>query len=182
MRTKIELKDMILSAIFAGLICIMSYIAIPLPFSPVPVTGQTFVIMLAGLTLTTLQASMSVVVFILLGVIGLPVFSGGASGLGVFATHRGGYIIGFLIGVIVITLIRRNSNNVVRMSIAGFIGGILVVYILGVPWLSYINNLTLSNAFTLGALPFIPGDLFKLFAAVTVALALNRQLKVIIQP
>ncbi len=181
MQTRLELRDMILSAIFAAMISVLGYVVIPLPFTPVPITGQSFAIMLAGLTLTTLQASLSVAIFILLGIVGLPVFSGGASGIAALVGPKGGYIIGFLVAAIVITLIRRNSNNVVRLALAGFTGGILVVYTLGVLWLSHINNLTLSKAIVFGALPFIPGDLLKLFVAVTVALAVNRQLKTVLK-
>ncbi|HEX9061156.1 MAG TPA: biotin transporter BioY [Clostridia bacterium] len=176
MKTNINLRDMMLAGVFAAILSVSAIFKIPLPFSPVPITLQSFIVILMGLTLTTLPAMLGVTTYILLGLIGLPVFAGGNYGPGALLGKSGGYIIGFLAAVIVITLIRNNSNNILRMSIAGFTGGILTVYTIGMLWLSHVAHLTLGEAFVPGVLLFIPGDLFKLFAAVVVAGAVNRQL------
>lgn len=176
MKTNINLRDMMLAGVFAAILSVSAIFKIPLPFSPVPITLQSFIVILMGLTLTTLPAFLGVTVYILLGLVGLPVFSGGSSGIGVLVGPNGGYIIGFLVAIVAITFMRNNGNNVLKMSIAGFTGGILTVYTIGMLWLSHTAHLTLGKAFIVGVQPFILGDLFKLFAAVVVARAVNRQL------
>lgn len=173
MRKKIQITDMIYAALFATLISVFGYISIPLPFSPVPLTGQTLMIMLVGCVLTPLQAGLSVITFIFMGIIGLPVFSGGASGIGVIVGSNGGYLMGFLIGSIVISLIKNKNSSVTSMLLANIIGGIVVVYILGVLWLSHITGIGVYRAFIVGALPFIIGDLIKAIVAALVAKRIN---------
>jgi biotin transport system substrate-specific component len=173
MLKKLEIRDMLYSALFAALIAVLGYVIIPLPFSPVPITGQTLAVMLAGCVLTPLQAGLSVITFIFMGAVGIPVFSGGASGIGVIVGTKGGYLLGFLIGAIVISLIKGKTNSIPRMIFACIIGGILIVYILGVPWLSYVTGMEISKAITVGALLFIPGDLLKAVAAGFIAKKIN---------
>lgn len=156
---------MLYAAIFAALIAVLGYIIIPLPFSPVPITGQTLAVMLAGCVLTPLQAGLSVITFIFMGAIGIPVFSGATAGIGVILGTKGGYLLGFLIGSIVISLIRSKSNSIARMIFACILGGIIIVYVLGVSWLSHVTGMGIYKAITVGALPFIPGDLFKAIVA-----------------
>lgn len=175
MLKKIQIRDMLYAAIFAALIAVLGYLIIPLPFSPVPITGQTLAVMLAGCVLTPLQAGLSVITFIFMGAIGIPVFSGGTAGIGIIFGTKGGYLLGFLIGSIVISLIRGKSNSIPRMIFACVIGGIIIVYVLGVPWLSHITGMGIHKAFTVGALPFIPGDLMKAIVAGFIAKKINAQ-------
>lgn len=175
MLKKLQIRDMLYSAIFASLIAVLGYLIIPLPFSPVPITGQTLAVMLAGCVLTPLQAGLSVLTFIFMGAIGIPVFAGGTAGIGVIFGAKGGYLIGFLIAAIVISLIRGKSNSILRMIFACIIGGIIIVYVLGIPWLSHITGMGISKAFTVGALPFLPGDLIKAIVAGFIAKKINIQ-------
>jgi biotin transport system substrate-specific component len=173
MSKKIQLIDMIYAALFAVLISILGYLIIPLPFSPVPLTGQTLAVMLAGSVLSPLQAGLSLITFIFMGIIGLPVFSGGASGIGVIVGSNGGYLIGFLVGAIIISLIKNKSNSIPLLIVANILGGIIIVYISGVLWLSFITKMGIYKAFTLGALPFIPGDIIKAIIATFIAKRIN---------
>lgn len=177
MTKKFKLKDMMYSSIFAALISVLGYVVIPLPFSPVPVTGQTLGIMLAGLLLGPLQAFLSVFIFILLGIAGVPVFSGGRSGIGVVAGPSGGYIVGFLVGAVVISLLCRKTNNIWKLGGSAIVGGIIVVYLLGVSRLSFLTGMGLEKAIVTGALPFIPGDILKVIAATLLARRLKPHLK-----
>lgn len=172
-----KLKDMMYSSMFAALISVLAYVVIPLPFSPVPVTGQTLAIMLAGLVLEPAQAFLSVLIFILLGAAGVPVFSGGRAGIGVLAGTSGGYIIGFLVGAVIISLLCKKTNNVWKLGVSAVIGGIIVVYLFGVPWLGYITGMGVKEAVIAGALPFIPGDIFKVVVATILAKRINPHLK-----
>ncbi|MCJ7691021.1 MAG: biotin transporter BioY [Clostridiaceae bacterium] len=175
MLKKLQIRDTLYAALFASLIAVLGYLIIPLPFSPVPITGQTLAVMLAGCVLTPLQAGLSVITFIFMGAIGIPVFAGGTAGIGVIFGTKGGYLLGFLIASIVISLIRGKSNSIPRMIFASIIGGIIIVYVLGVPWLSYITGMGINKAFTVGALPFLLGDLIKAIAAGFIAKKINVQ-------
>ena len=173
---KLQTKDFLYAAIFAALISVMGFIIVPLPFSPVPVTGQSLAIMLAGCLLTTRQAGLAVTTFLLLGVAGIPVFAGGTAGIGILMGPRGGYLIGFLVAAIVISILKKKMPSVGGLFIANVIGGILIVYTLGVLRLNGVTGMGLSAAFTAGALPFIPGDIFKAVLAAFVGNAVNKRM------
>lgn len=177
MTTRSNLIDFIYAALFAALTSVLGFVSIPLPFSPVPVSGQSLGIMLAGSILTTRQAVLSVLTFILIGAIGVPVFSGFAGGLSVVIGPRGGYYLGFLIGVAAITLLKGKNNNPWRLAFANCIGGIIFVYLFGVLWLSFITNMGADKALMVGAVPFLPGDLFKVFLATFIGVATNKRLQ-----
>ena len=176
MYSRDQLAGFIYSAIFAALISVMGLIAIPLPISPVPITGQSLAIMLAGGILTARQAAFSVLTFLLLGAVGVPVFAGMSGGIGILIGPRGGYLIGYLVGAIVIALAKGKNNNSWRLAFANIVGGIIVVYILGVAWLSFVTGMGLEKAIMVGALPYIPGDLFKVLMATVVGVAVNKRL------
>lgn len=167
MNKTLTTRDIVYISLFAALISVSSYITIPIP--PVPVTAQTLVIMLAGCLLTTTQSALSVTVFLFLGAIGVPVFSKGSAGIQVIIGPTGGYLIGFLVGVIVISILKGKNNSLLRYSFANLVGGIIVVYIFGVLWLSFSTGMTPLQAFTVGALKFIPADIAKLIIASLIA-------------
>jgi biotin transport system substrate-specific component len=172
-----NVTDFVYAALFAALIAVLGLVAIPLPISPVPVTGQSLAIMLAGSILTVRQAAYSVLTFLLLGAVGVPVFAGMTGGIGIIVGPRGGYLLGFLAGAIVIALLKGQSNNKWRLALVNVLGGIIIVYTFGVLWLGFVTGMGLEKAFTVGALPYIPGDLFKAFVATVVGAAVNRQLQ-----
>lgn len=172
---KLSIRDLTYSGLFAALIIVLGYVSVPLPFSPVPVTGQSLAIMLAGSILTTRQASYSVLTFLFLGIIGVPVFAGGTAGIGVVLGPRGGYLIGFLAGAIVISLLKGTGKQLSLLAIANVVGGIVVIYALGVTWLSVVTGMGLTQAIAAGALPFIPGDIAKVVIATPLALIINQR-------
>lgn len=174
---KLTLRDITYSAVFAAIICILSYVYLPIPFSTVPITGQTLGIMLAGSVLKVRQAALSVLIFLILGFIGIPVFAGGNSGIGVLLGPTGGYLVGFLVGVIVIGLLKGSKNQIFRIALANIIGGIIVVYIIGVSWLSYSTGMNFTTAITVGAFYFLIGDTVKVILATSLAVTLNKQFK-----
>jgi len=176
MYNKNQLNGFIYSAIFAALIAVLGLVSIPLPISPVPLTGQSLAIMLAGSILTPRQAGFSVLTFLLLGAVGIPVFAGLTGGIGILVGPRGGYLIGFLVGAIIIALLKGKKNTTWRLAVANIVGGILIVYTLGILWLSFVTGMGLEKAFMAGALPYIPGDLFKAFVATVIGIAVNKQL------
>lgn len=176
MSSRDKLQDITYAGLFAALTAVLGLISVPLPFSPVPISGQSLAIMLAGSILTVRQAAFSMLTFILVGAVGLPIFAGGTGGVGVIVGPRGGYLIGFLAGAIVISILKGSSKNIWRLAVANIVGGIVVVYVIGVLWLSFVTGMDLQKAIVAGALPFIPGDLFKAFIASVLGVAVNRQL------
>ena len=163
-------KDMIIIGLFAAVLAVLSQLEIP--FQPVPFTLQTFGVMLIGLVLRPKKAFLAVLVWILLGVVGAPVFANFKSGLSVITGPTGGYIVGFLIGAPVISLL-AGGNDAVKL-IGTLIGGILVVYMIGVPWLMQSVGLDLAKALQVGAYPFIVFDALKGVLALITAKAMSR--------
>lgn len=172
------LRDMMYAAIFTALMAVLGWVIIPVPGLPAPITGQTFGVMLAGAILTTRQAAFSMTTFIALGAIGLPVFQKGGAGPGYLAGPTGGFIIGFLIGAMVISLLKGNGSNVIRTGFACVVGGILVVYAIGAPWLCYkLTGSFYSAPHLLSMVAYLPGDIIKMFIATIVSVRVTKQLQ-----
>lgn len=176
MNKKLNVKDMVYSALFATLTAVLSYITIPLPFTPIPITGQSLAVMLAGCVLTPLQAGLSMITFLFMGAIGLPVFSAGRAGAGVIVGKSGGYLIGYLIGAVIISLLVRKNKSKVNMFLACLFGGIIVVHILGALWLGYVTGIGIQKAFIVGSVPFLIGDSLKAIATTVIAVRLNKEI------
>lgn len=162
MKQRYAVRDLVLIALFAALTSIMSYITVPMPGGLPPVTGQTFAVMLAGLLLGASKAAMSQIVYILLGVAGLPVFAGGMAGVGVLAGRSGGFIWGFVLGAYVIGKLTEKQAKppLWRLSLAALVGGVLFVYIPGVWQMAKVLELPVRTVIGF-MLPYLPGDLVK---------------------
>jgi biotin transport system substrate-specific component len=159
-----SLRGMVYASMFGALTAVGAYIMIPLP--PVPITLQTLFVNLAGALLGGYLGALSQVVYILLGVIGLPVFAGGKAGAGVLLGPTGGYLIGFVVGAFVIgklTAIRKKPGLV--WLICAMSMGIAVVYILGITQLMIVAKLDFEKAIAVGLLPPLPGDILKVIVA-----------------
>ncbi len=172
----LSLRDMMLVSMFTAILAVLAYVAVPLPFSPVPVTGQTFGVMLIGLLLGKKRGVMSIVLLLLLGTVGVPVFSGGRAGLSVLVGPTGGYLFGWILSVVVIDVVKSKIHGFKGAVAAGLVGGVAVTYLIGVPWLAASTGMTLSAAIAAGALPFLPGDLFKVIIAALTAERMPKQL------
>ncbi|WP_446898618.1 biotin transporter BioY [Clostridium sp. LBM24168] len=177
MKKKLTIRDVIYSALLAAITSVLSYVAVPIPFSPVPITGQSLAVMIAGCVLTPFQAGFSMIIFLLLGCIGVPVFSGGRAGIGIVVGKSGGYLIGYFVGAVIISILTRKNRSITRMFVACIIAGIGVVHFMGAAWLGFIMNIGIKKAFLIGSLPFLPGDFLKAIASVFISSRLNRELR-----
>lgn len=177
MQKKFSVRDLSYISLFATLIAVAGYIIIPLPFSTVPVTAQTLAVMLAGGLLPPLHAATSVLVFLMLGAVGIPVFAGGTAGLGIIAGKTGGYLVGFLAGAVLISVLKGKRPGLLRLLAANTAGGIVLVYTFGVLWLNYVTGIGITKSVIFGALPFIPGDIVKIIIAALITLKLNKHVK-----
>ncbi len=165
-REKIALN--ILAAVFAALISLGSYIAIPVPGSPVPIVLQNFFIILAALLLGPLRGTLAVLIFLVMGAAGLPVFSMGNGGLMHFFGTTGGYLISYPIAAFVIGIITRNRSSLVLNIIAGT-AGMIVIFMIGVPFLMAVLKCGIEKGLIYGCYPFIIGDIIKIAAAALIA-------------
>jgi len=165
--------DLARIAVFAALIVVLGTVAVPVP-GGVPITGQTLGVMLAGLVLGARRAPLAVLVVLALAAAGLPVLAGGRGGLGVFLGPTAGYLLGWIAGSVVIGLIAHHGRFTWwRAGIGAVLGGILVIYLFGIPVQSLVTGVPFGPT-VLSSLVFLPGDLLKAVLAVLLAVALRR--------
>jgi biotin transport system substrate-specific component len=176
--TRKTIGGITLIALFAALIAAGTFVSIPLPFSPVPVVLQNLFTILAGLCLGPLGGSLAVLLYLLAGALGAPVFAGATGGFTRFLGPTGGYLLGYLLNALIAGLIagRPRSEKPVsfRRLILAVVLGLLSIYIPGLFWLKQYTDLNWIEVFVAGAFPFFIGDTLKGIAAVIVAPRLRR--------
>jgi len=152
--------------IIAGclLIALAAHLQVLLPFSPVPVTGQTFAVLFLGALYGSRRGPATVVTYLMLGAMGLPVFAGGMAGLARFVGPTAGYLLGFVVAAFVVgSLSERGWDRKPWTSAASMIIGNGIIYALGVAWLwRFVGLEAVLNA---GVVPFLPGDALKIALA-----------------
>ncbi len=155
----------------AGLIALAAQVAIPLPFTPVPITGQTFAVLLVGSAYGAVRGGATLLAYLAAGIAGLPFYAEGASGWDIVAGPTGGYLIGMLLAsAIVGRLAERRWDRAFSSATSAMLLGSVVIYACGLPWLSHeLGALGAPNGLeaTLeaGLYPFVVGDLIKLYLA-----------------
>ncbi|NQV08161.1 biotin transporter BioY [bacterium] len=148
---------------FALLTAAAAQIQIPLWFTPVPITGQTFAVLLAGAALGWRAGAASQALYLGLGAIGLPFFAGGEGGWSVVTGATGGYLIGFVLAAALVgTLAERRHDRSVLTAIPTFLAGSALIYLAGVTVLAARLDVGAIEAMELGMVPFIMGDLIKI--------------------
>lgn len=155
-------KDVVFIGIMAAIICIFGPITIPLPFSPIPISFTNLAIYLTIFSIGLKKGTISYLIYLLLGMVGLPVFSQGGAGIGKVLGPTGGYLIGFIFMAIIFGIFLENFQGKLYMYIIGMILGMVVAYGFGTAWLSYQSHMSFSAALTVAVLPFLPGDLIKI--------------------
>ena len=164
-RTSGWLRDVILILVGALLVAALAQLEIPLPFTPVPITGQTFGVLLVGAALGSKRGAASLASYLAMGLIGLPFFAGGARGLSILTGATGGYLVGFVFAAYIIGLLaERGLERSVRTSLLPFLIGTIMIYIFGITWLAILLG-SFEQAILAGLLPFLIGDTIKLITA-----------------
>ena len=168
------LHRMIVTALFAAIIAILAQITIPLPL--VPITGQTLAIGLAATILGSRHGTISTILYIIIGAIGIPVFAQMSGGLGVVFGPTGGFLVGFIPTTFVIGYyLERVGFTVFHACIANVIG-MLITLTFGTVWLKIVANLTWEAAFVGGFAPFIIVGIIKAFLAGWIGIVVRRRL------
>lgn len=176
-RARIDTRDITRIAVFAAIIAVLGLPgAIPVFGGAVPITAQTLGVMLAGVVLGPWRGAAAVAVFEVLVFVGLPLLSGGRGGAGVFVGPSAGYLIGWILGAAVIgAIVRADRRRPTwwRVALGCVVGGIVVVYALGIPVQALLTRLPLGPT-ALSSTVFLPGDLLKVAVTTVIALALWR--------
>ncbi|MCU0628593.1 MAG: biotin transporter BioY [Methanoregulaceae archaeon] len=157
------------TAAFAGLIALGSWISVP--FVPVPFTLQTLFVLLSGAVMRR-YAILPTGLYVLMGILGIPVFHNGSAGLGILLGPTGGYILGFIPGAFITGIFFERRERAAR--VLGIMLGDGVIFLCGMLWLSLSTGISLFNTFLIGVLPFIPGDVVKGYAVWLIGERLER--------
>lgn len=169
---------LVLTALLTAMICILAPLSIPIPVSPVPISLTNLVLYIGIFILPWKQLCVSYIVYLLLGICGLPVFSGFSGGIGKLAGPTGGYLIGFLFLALIGGLFMERAKGHVSILIilSGLIIGSLVNYLLGTLWLSFQMNLSFIQGLFAGVIPYLPADILKIMLAIVVGPQIQKRL------
>ncbi|MEJ5377275.1 MAG: biotin transporter BioY [bacterium] len=152
------INRMVLASLMASLTAASSLLAIPL--GPVPITLQSLFVLAAGGILGARWGAVSMSLYLLMGMAGLPVFAGGTSGIGKILGPSGGYLLGFVISAALVGFLTHRFQGKIYLFLA-CLAGLALIYSLGSVWLSLVSRISMENAIALGVMPFLPGDLVK---------------------
>lgn len=166
---------MIVTALFAAIISILAQVAIPMPLG-VPITGQTLAIGLAATILGSRYGTLSVLLYLLIGAIGVPVFAQLSGGPGILFGPTGGFLIGFIPATFVMGYYLEKTNFTFTHAIIANIIGMFISLFIGTAWLKVIAELSWTAAFAGGFAPFIIGGFIKVFIAASVGILVRERL------
>ena len=149
-----------------GLTALAAQVAIPIPGTPVPVTGQTFAVLLAAAAIGPVRGALAQGLYLVLALVGLPVLAQHKSGASVVFGATGGYLVGFIVASIVVGVLARRGMSRRPLSVfVSYVAGSAVIYVFGVTWLALSLSLSVGSAISAGLTPFLLGDLLKALLA-----------------
>ncbi|HCT93043.1 MAG TPA: biotin transporter BioY [Lachnospiraceae bacterium] len=171
---KTTVYQMTAMALMAALMCVVGPMSVPI--GPIPISFTNFVIYLAVWLLEGQAAAVSYCVYLLIGAVGLPVFSGYSGGLGKLAGPTGGYLIGFIFMAMICSIVTQWTNYHMVFSMAGMVLATAVAYGFGTLWFMLQAKATLAYSLMTCVVPFIPGDLVKIFVAGALGVTIRKSL------
>ncbi|WP_306480010.1 biotin transporter BioY [Mediterraneibacter sp.] len=158
-------RQLTMIGLMTAVTCILGPLSIPLPFSPVPITLTNFAVFLSIYILGMKHGTISLLIYLALGTIGLPVFSSFSGGLGKLAGPTGGYLFGFIFLALIHGFFMQRFPKKTLASVIGMSLGMTVCYLFGTIWLAVQMNLTFTAALAIGVLPYLIGDAAKIILA-----------------
>ena len=164
-RGRVDAREVALCVLFAALVALGSWIRIPLPNNPVPLTMQVFFVLLAGATLRPAAAACSMGLFVMTGLAGAPVYAGGAAGFAHLMGATGGYLLSYIVAAPAVAWMLAGRRGSPLRVVLAMIGGVAVILLMGSAWLSVFLGGDVAAAVRLGILPWLPGDVLKIAAA-----------------
>ena len=169
-------KRMVWVALFTAITCILAPLSIPIPISPVPITLTNLVLFISLYILSWKEALISYILYLLLGICGLPVFSGFSGGIGKLAGPTGGYLAGFIFLILIAGFFMQIFPKKKTLTILGMVLGMAATYIFGTLWLAAQMELSFTAALSVGVFPYLLGDAVKIAAASIVGPILQNRL------
>lgn len=177
-----DIKNSVYIALFAAITAALGiFPPINVPALGVPITAQSMAVMLAGGILGAKRGALSMALFLILVAVGLPLLSGGRGGFGIFGSPSGGFLLSWMIGAFVAGLIVEkcwDKLNAAYAFAASAIGGILIVYAIGIPWVAFAAEISFDKAF-FGSMAYVPGDVIKAIAATAIILTVKKSYPII---
>lgn len=161
-KKKLSVYQITFMALMAAVTCILGPLA--LPIGPVPISLTNFVVYFTVYILGTKDGTISYCLYLLLGAVGLPVFSGYAGGLGKLAGPTGGYLVGFIVMALIGGMIMEKTHRKMIPTLAGWVIATIVEYLFGTVWFVYVAHYTFMEALAVCVFPFIIGDCVKIVA------------------
>ncbi len=178
MKSKEKLKRMVIISLFAAIMCIFAPFIIPV--GVMPLSLSTFVLYLTAVILGK-TAVFPILVYILIGAVGLPVFSGGVGGLERLFGPTGGFIFGYIPCAVISGIIASKAKNNKMLCFIGILAGTMIMYLIGVPWMvAFLGTKSIDAAFSVIAvnvLPFVPVDIIKMILAVVLGYSIQKRVK-----
>ena len=170
-------RRLVLIAMMTAITCILAPLSIPIPVSPVPISLTNLVLLISVYILGWKDASISFIIYLLLGLAGLPVFFGFSGGLGKIAGPTGGYLAGFIFMTVIAGLAVDIFSGKRLPAVIGMALGTAVAYAFGTAWLAIQMDLTFISALSIGVLPYLAGDTLKIILAVIAGPMLKKRLR-----
>ncbi|WP_096152894.1 biotin transporter BioY [Bacillus sp. FJAT-45066] len=175
-KEQLKLRTMIIVALFAAITGVLAQLSIPLPFSPVPITGQTLAIGLAATILGARYGTYAIILYLLIGAAGVPVFAQMKAGLSIIVGPTGGYLVAFIPTALFIGwYLQKTSFTFIQALIANTIA-IFIPLTIGTAWLAYSYQLSLGAAMTAGFTPFLIGGVIKAVLAAWIGILVRERL------
>ena len=175
--TALGIRQMAMIGVMTAVTCIAAPFSIPIPVSPVPLSLTTFILYLSVYILGTRNAFISYVIYLLLGLVGLPVFSGFSGGFAKLAGPTGGYLIGFLFMIPLTGILFEKTGKSFWKQFGAMVLGTLVCYLFGTVWLCLQLNLDFIGGLGVGVIPYLPGDTAKIILAALIGPVIVKALK-----
>ena len=174
---KWKTRDMTKMALCVAILCVTSFLVVPLPFTPIVISLHTIAVNIIGLILSPMRAGMTVLIYLLMGLVGLPVFSAGTAGPGKLFGPTGGFYFGFLFAVIAISLLRGKKISMKRYMLVSIAVGIPIQHACAILGMCMHNGGNVAAAFATVSLPFLIGDVIKCLMSSVVGVSLNKVIK-----
>ncbi|MGI6096185.1 MAG: biotin transporter BioY [Lachnospiraceae bacterium] len=170
-----------LIAVMTAITCILGPLSIPLPFSPVPISFTNLAIYFTVFVLGMKLSTVSCVIYLLIGLVGIPVFSGFSGGFAKLAGPTGGYLIGFIFLALIAGFFIERFPGKLNMAVIGMILGMAVCYLFGTVWLSRQLSVNFFAGLSIGVIPYLPGDAIKIIIAALIGPTLRRAVSNLLQ-
>ena len=163
-------RDAALVVGFAALTAAAAQLTIHLPWTPVPITGQTFAVLATGTALGWKRGGLSQLLYVAVGALGAPIYAGHHGGWAQVTGATGGYLVGFIVAAALVgALCERRQDRELLTSLPAMLAGSALIYAFGVPWLAHSLGVSGTKAVELGMAPFLIGDTVKLVLAGAIA-------------